>query len=564
MLLNISCGIQKKDIRKKEFSFSSQEQELEYYYAFTEATKQAIFNNYKDAINLYNKCLKYNPNSAAANFQLSNIYMRIGEYDMAKAFAQRALKIEGDNIWYYLHLASLYQMRRQIDSTIVIYEKIVDLEKGRNDYLFNLALLYNENRNYDKALKTIKRVESAEGTNEKIIYFKHELFSKLGKRRDAIKELENGIYYFDDDINMYGLLAEYYSETGEYENADSLYKEMIRKDSANLNVRLSYADFLLNFRNENLAFKLYTSTIIDNQVSIEDKIKIIMPLIGNEEVVKKYRNEIRKLVETLREKYDDNIDVMFVCIDFNIQDEKYEKASEDLKIIVKQMPENINAWKQLLYIENYMNNYDSVLILSERAIEKFDHEVSFYIMKGLALLQKGDNNHAIEILLEGEKHALRKEEKVQIYSYLAELYRNIKDDNKSDFYFDEALGINKNNLIIRNNYSYYLALRDTALRKAEELSRYTIEKEPENPTYLDTYAWILFKMGKERKALKYIEMAIKYDNDDNREILEHYADILFKMSKYKEAIRIWKGLIGNNVSDTDIKEKIKIAEDFIK
>ena len=95
--------------------FLSQEKELEYYYAFTEATKQVIFNNFNEAIILYNKCLKYNRQSSAVYFQLSNIYVRIGNLNLAKDYAKKAIEIDKHNKWYLLNLASIYQLQRNLD-----------------------------------------------------------------------------------------------------------------------------------------------------------------------------------------------------------------------------------------------------------------------------------------------------------------------------------------------------------------------------------------------------------------------------------------------------------------
>ena len=559
-----SCGVQKTGKREEKFSFSSKEQELEYYYAFTEATKQAMFSNYKDAINLYNKCLKYNPNSAATHFQLSNIYFRMGELELAKIFGQKAIKRDDRNIWYYLHLASIYQIQRNIDSTIVVYEKIVDLDKSKTEYLFNLALLYNEKGDYEKALKAIKKVETESGVSERMIYLKHDLYSKLGKRKDAIKELANGIGQFPENINLYGLLAEYYAEIGEYENADSLYECILKKDSVNMNVKLSYADYLLGMGRKDCAFKLYQSTIEDNDISASDKIKIIIPMINDDKIFNNSVGELGSLTEKLKERYLNNEEVRFVCIDFNIKAGNYKNASEDLQFVVNKEPGNLNAWKQLVYIENFISNYDSVISYSDKALNIFSEEVTFFIMKGLALLQKGENSNAIDVLLESQRYALRKEEKIQIYGYLGELYRNIGNNDQSDNFFEKALEMDKENILIRNNYSYYLALRDTALKKAERLSRLTIEKEPDNATYLDTYAWIIFKMGKAKQALKYIERAVKYDNAGNTEIFEHYGDILFKLSRYGEAIEIWNRIFEKDASNLQLREKLVKAKDLIK
>jgi len=564
VIIGYSCGIKSVGKREKERSFLSQEQELEYYYAFTEATKQAMFNSYKDAINLYNKCLKYNPASAATHFQLSNIYMRLGEIEKAKSYARNAIRKDNSNIWYYLHLATIYQMQRNIDSTIVIYEKIVELDEYKTEYKYNMALLYKEAEYYDKALKSIKQIEGSMGVNERIIYLKHDLYSRLGRKKEAIKELKEGIAYFPEDINMYGLLAEYYSEIGELEEADNVYMQILKKDSTNNKVILSYADYLIAIGRGDKAFEFYKKAIEDPGMTINDKLVIVASLISDEQIFRSSEGQLLELINQLKNHYPDNMEARLLRIDFNIEGNRYEAASEDLKYIIRNKPDNINAWKQLIYIENYMNLYDSVIYHAKNASDIFREETAFYIMAGLAWLQKGENNIAIDVLLEGEQYSIRTEEKVQIYGYLAELYRNIGNDLLSDTYFEKALKIDENNILLRNNYSYYLALRDSALRKAERLSKYTIEKEPLNPTYLDTYAWILYKMGKYRSALKYIERAIKNDGGNNIEILDHYGDILSKLCKYEKALNIWERIIELEGKSDILEEKILRNRKLIK
>ena len=77
------------------------------------------------------------------------------------------------------------------------------------------------------------------------------------------------------------------------------------------------------------------------------------------------------------------------------------------------------------------------------------------------------------------------------------------------------------------------------LEKAEEMSRITIETEPENATYLDTYAWILFKAGKLELAKEYIEMAIRFGGDSDPDILEHCGDIMYALERNAEALEFW-------------------------
>ena len=111
--------------------------------------------------------------------------------------------------------------------------------------------------------------------------------------------------------------------------------------------------------------------------------------------------------------------------------------------------------------------------------------------------------------------------------------------------------------MILNNYGYYLSLREVELEKAEKMSRITIIAEPDNPTYLDTYAWILYKSGKKELALEYIEKAIQSGGNEDPDILEHCGDILFALDRKEEALVYWKKALEVGSESEELAGKIE-------
>ena len=93
-----------------------------------------------------------------------------------------------------------------------------------------------------------------------------------------------------------------------------------------------------------------------------------------------------------------------------------------------------------------------------------------------------------------------------------------------------------------NNYAYYLTiLRPTGdLDKAEQMSARCIKLEPNNATYLDTYAWVFFKKQNYSLALIYIQNAVGKDTTNSAELLEHFGDILFMTGDKAKAVEQWK------------------------
>ena len=90
-----------------------------------------------------------------------------------------------------------------------------------------------------------------------------------------------------------------------------------------------------------------------------------------------------------------------------------------------------------------------------------------------------------------------------------------------------------NNVQVLNNYAYYLSLREENLERAEEMSKKTIEMFPEEANYLDTYAWILYKMKKYEQAKSWMQKAI--DISESKTCYSHMAEILKELGQKEES-----------------------------
>lgn len=86
---------------------------------------------------------------------------------------------------------------------------------------------------------------------------------------------------------------------------------------------------------------------------------------------------------------------------------------------------------------------------------RFDDAKQF--AEALPLFEKG-------VELTDDKPELRS----QFYSYLADCYYNLDSVERAFKMFDEVLKINPNDILVLNNYAYYLSLRNERLALAEK------------------------------------------------------------------------------------------------
>jgi tetratricopeptide (TPR) repeat protein len=128
-------------------------------------------------------------------------------------------------------------------------------------------------------------------------------------------------------------------------------------------------------------------------------------------------------------------------------------------------------------------------------------------------------------------------------------------DTKCDLLYDQAFKFYPDNILLLNNYAYHLAVRGIRLDEAKEMSKKTIDKEPENASYLDTYGWICFKLKDYKNAEKYLKKAIKFGS--NAVLLEHLGDIYEAQDEIPKALKTWKQALELDPNNKDVIYKIE-------
>lgn len=183
-----------------------------------------------------------------------------------------------------------------------------------------------------------------------------------------------------------------------------------------------------------------------------------------------------------------------------------------------------------------------------------------YSQKSIAFFWMGQNEEAMNILSKGLEQVKTAKDKALLYNLRGDFYHTLGDKQRMYDDYDSTLVYDPDNINVLNNYAYYLSVENRDLDKALEMSSRTLESEPLNATYLDTYAWILFKMKKYRDALGYMEKALRYLETDNPEIYEHYGDVLYMCGEKEKALENWHKAVQFNSSSPTLDQKIRLEK----
>jgi tetratricopeptide (TPR) repeat protein len=124
---------------------------------------------------------------------------------------------------------------------------------------------------------------------------------------------------------------------------------------------------------------------------------------------------------------------------------------------------------------------------------------------------------------------------------------------ESEKYFTKCLELNPEFSEAMNYLGYTFADNDMKLDRALELIEKAVSMEPENPAYLDSLAWVHYKLGNYTKALRYQLKAVEFSTTDDPIMFDHLGDIYMKLDRPARAREAWEKSIAvdeeNEVSE---------------
>lgn len=530
------------------------EQRRKYDYYFLEAVCMKQKGEYDAAFELYRHCLDIYPGSAATLYEISQFYMVLGQEEKSEQALKQAVRSDESNFWYKQTLAAYYQSKRDLPKAIAVYEDMAHQFPSRLEPLMALIELYNQTKSYQEVIKTLNRLEELDGKSEQISMEKFRMYLLMNNQEQAFQEIESLSKEYPYDMRYKTILGDVYLNNGHPQEAYDTYQKILKEEPGYAPALLSMASYYQKTGQDSLYHVQLDTILLNEDVESATKMDIMRQLIVQSEQTTKDSTQIVSLFNEILKRPQQNADLAMLCAQYLITKRMEKESVPVLYQVLALDPENKPARLQLLSYAIRDNNLDEVIKVASPALEYNPDAMEFYYYLGLAYYQKEDTDKALDVFQKGVKQVNAKSDKAIVsdfYAILGDIY-NIKE-MKAEAYaaYDSSLVYNPNNIATLNNYAYYLSVERKHLDKAEEMSYRTVKAEPENATYLDTYAWILFEKERYTEARIYIEQALKNGGDSSRVIVEHCGDIYYKLGEKEKALEYWKKADGMEVSTDD-------------
>lgn len=555
-----ACGSSRKSLPATQNSPVTEkdpltyEQRRKYDYYFLEAVRMKQKGEYDAAFELYRHCLDIYPGSAATLYEISQFYMVLGQEEKSEQALKQAVRSDESNFWYKQTLAAYYQSKRDLPKAIAVYEDMAHQFPSRLEPLMALIELYNQTKSYQEVIKTLNRLEELDGKSEQISMEKFRMYLLMNNQEQAFQEIESLSKEYPYDMRYKTILGDVYLNNGHPQEAYDTYQKILKEEPGYAPALLSMASYYQKTGQDSLYHVQLDTILLNEDVESATKMDIMRQLIVQSEQTTKDSTQIVSLFNEILKRPQQNADLAMLCAQYLITKRMEKESVPVLHQVLALDPENKPARLQLLSYAIRDNNLDEVIKVASPALEYNPDAMEFYYYLGLAYYQKEDTDKALDVFQKGVKQVNAKSDKAIVsdfYAILGDIY-NIKE-MKAEAYaaYDSSLVYNPNNIATLNNYAYYLSVERKHLDKAEEMSYRTVKAEPENATYLDTYAWILFEKERYTEARIYIEQALKNGGDSSRVIVEHCGDIYYKLGEKEKALEYWKKADGMEVSTDD-------------
>lgn len=524
---------------------------------YVEGIKLKLTGNSGEALKFFEQCIKLNKESDATYYQMAQILIATGDIESGKKNLKKAYEIDDKNLWYIMMLASTYYQEEKIDSAIIYYENAIKYYPEKTEMKMTLGNLYSENRKFDKANRIFESIDEEYGINKSSTVASVQNLMWAERYNEALDKIKQLLEIYPDEILYNGLLAEIYRGLGENNKAMEVYNNMIENYPEDPQTQLSLCDFLINQKRYKELFIIIDKVIMNDNIRREDKLTLFARMIETPAIVETNGNKLQVSLMVLEEEYKNDHVVQILRPEVLLKQNRYNEAENLLEEIIKKQPENYFAFEKLLLLYLDTGNFNKLEERGKECATKFNRSLLAKVLYATGAMENKNYETANEELRKATILAGNNQEMImQVLSMKADIYYRMKEYEKAFETFEEALKINKDDMMTLNNYAYYLAEQDKRLKEAEEMARKVIEKEEYNNTYLDTYGWVLYKRGKLRGAEEIFKKIIESGGDDP-EYYEHYGYILKKRKKCEDAIFYWEKALKLDKTKIQLTEEIK-------
>ena len=445
----------------------------------------------------YGRALEAEPSSNEIRYSYANMLSKLKEF---RKSINEAEPIHPKDVDVWLLIGNNYRTLAIYDSSLISYHNALKIDSNIVSIYYFMGAFYQQNNNLDSSIWAYKHVARLAPD-----YNSFQQLANMQLKAGKIKDAEASFYQslaLDSTLNnirSYLALSAIYEEGGDKDKAIEMTESARRLDPDDLMIQ----NRLLRFYEENGK--------LDKGIETSQKIIILDP--ENETIRRRlgilyYRADSLKLADSLFRSIIDSGDSNLVNYYYAGQvafaQNNYESSKSNFRWLTSEADTILDGWMNLARVYYAQDSIDEAINVYETGIGRMRNiNDSMIILYSMAAANEARDS--VDLAIEQ---------------------------------FELVIKNQPNNSMAYNYLGYMMADRGMRLDYSHQLILKALELEPENGAYIDSYGWVLYRMGEFKKSVQVLLQALKY-NDNDPVIYEHVGDAYNALGNFKKAREFW-------------------------
>ena len=319
-------------------------------------------------------------------------------------------------------------------------------------------------------------------------------------------------------MNLRIMVGSLYIEAGDTLKALEIYDEVRRQEPTNNNLQVAMIDYYHDIGNIERYNQMRDSVLFLPDSPPPLRVLLLKSYISDVQRDSTYAPRLDAAFDTLLARPQENSEMLIMKAAWQLYSKQPQEAvCQTMRQVLDVEPGNETALSQLLQYYAEQNDEKGVEDISRRGLNYHPEEIAYAYYLGMALAEQKKLADATEVLQQGLRvrtefvspHLVS-----NVFAVLGDIYYQQQMEQQAFAAYDSALVYKDDNI-----------------------------------TYLDTYAWILFKKEDYAHARSYMDKVVNPEKTDEElladeqlqgNLIEHAGDIYALLGETETALRLWK------------------------
>jgi tetratricopeptide (TPR) repeat protein len=517
---------------------------------------------------------------AYEHFVQGDLYEQAGNFEAAAEEYRKALIFDPGSAEIRRDLSNIYFDQKKFEEAAILRSEIS--EKDINDYNF-IADCLRYTKDLESSAKFYLRSLDLDSTQYLPRAYVARIMQLLGKTKEAEKQFKLLVKFAPDQFEALLDLAGFYLDTNKLDKALSAYGEARATDSLDVRPVIGMAAIFLARADTAQADSLYSGLAdrywddsrmlgslillfynirdLDGAEKIAGRVAELTPddpgaekryamiLFSN----RKYA-QAESLMLDLDQKGGADASLYYYLARIKQEGKDYAGAESFYRKSLALTDTAADTWLNLALVVDQQKRYQDALDIMRRAMIAVPQDSAAVIFYTSVIHANNDN---YEMAKAGYERLLKSNpDDSGLRFQLASMDERLGNFEEAEKGFKWIIQKDPKNSMALNYLGYMYADKGIKLKESRELIERALDIDPDNGAYLDSYAWVLYKMGKYDEALVQMQKAMKTEIADPV-LYDHEGDIYAALKQDARARESWQKALDLKPDDETIRAKLE-------